>query len=174
MSVSPATPFPRGLGQPLGRARISQALLSLLATAYPWGNTPSLVAELPENVSANQLPALFLVIPREKADQDQNFGQQRYQRKYGAIVYLKKDTIRGAQMFFSPLVEGLLDALDLCIRQGPMTAAGQPTNPPQCAQQLGGLVTHCWYDGEAQLINASTNVGQLAVLTVPITVLVGN
>ena len=100
MSVSPATPFPRGAGGPLQRANISQALLSLLTTAYQWANTPSLVAELPENVAANMLPALYVVIPRELGDQSQNFGQQRYQRKYGAVIYTKRDVVRGAQIFF--------------------------------------------------------------------------
>ena len=174
MSVSPATPFPRGAGGPLQRANISQALLSLLSTAYKWGNVPSLVAELPENVAANMLPALYVVIPREIGDQSQNFGQQRYQRKYGAVIYVKRDVVRGAQVFFSAYIEGIFDAVDLCIRQGPITPSGQTTNLPQTVQTLGGLVTNCWYDGEARLIGASTNVGQFATLVIPITVLVAN
>jgi hypothetical protein len=174
VSVSPATPLGRGMGQPLGRANISNALLNLLATAYPWANTPSLTAELPENVAAANMPALYVVIPQERSTQGQAFGLNTYERKYGALVYCKRDTVRGAQVFFSPFIEGILDSIDLCLRQGPIRLNGQTTNPPGSNQTLGGLVTNCWYDGVAKLINASTNVGQFAALTIPITVLVAN
>lgn len=174
MSISPATPLGRGRGSPVGRANVSLALLQLLTTAYPWANTPSRVAELPENIPANTMPALFLVIPREKSTQQDAFGLQRIERRYGAVVYCKKDSVRGAQMFLTDEMESILDSIDLCLKQGPLNKSGMPLNPPMGSQTLGGLVTNCWYDGEAQLVNASTNTGQFAVLAVPITVLIGN
>jgi len=173
-SPSPAFPLPRGAGQPLGRKRITQALLGLLQTAYPWATPASTVAQLPENIGAMNLPTLFLVIPREKSDQDQIFGPNRYMLRYGALICAKKDSVRGALSFFTTEMQDILDAVDWAIKQGPVKTGNVASNPPGAPQTLGGLCTNCWYDGETQLINVSTNVGQFGMLAMPISVLVAN
>jgi hypothetical protein len=60
-----------------------------------------------------------------------------------------------------PILNPLLDAVETCL---------EPKNDGDHAQTLGGLVHHCWLEGQVQIFEG--NLGTEAVAIVPVKILV--
>lgn len=119
------------------RKAVTAALYSILKGAYAWQTAdPRLM--LPDDLAANQQPALFLVKTKERVDQS-NFAMPKYLLSYYALILVRaagvpEDLTNTAET----RLDDILDAVDTAL-QAPRR--GEP-------QTLGGLVTNCWIDGE--------------------------
>ena len=156
----------------VNRKAVSKALLNLLTSAYTWNSTPRRVAVVPQAPPASDLPALFLVCPKERQEQSQAWGLPVYQRRYGCLIYFKTDSVRGDDSAADE-ADDILDGIDAAMQQGPFVK-GVPTLPPNMPQTLGNLVTQCYISGDIQIIGAPARLGNYAVITIPITTITGS
>jgi hypothetical protein len=80
------------------RKSITNALLTLLRQVYAWKRSDKGVLIWSEVDPADQ-PALFLVCPRDSADQNQALGLTHWQRNYVALAYLRRDAFGSLSCF---------------------------------------------------------------------------
>jgi hypothetical protein len=140
------------------RKQVSAALYTLLQGAYAWGlANPRL--KLPQQVPANQQPALFLVKPKENISQNPARFLPTYNLQYYALVIVRSDALP-SDVLAESLMDDILDSIEGALMPNP----GEP-------QTLGGLVNNCWIEGDIT-IDTPVLFPQCAIW-VPITVKVG-
>ncbi len=141
----------------MNREAIFSALFQLLNEGLPQLNTISRVLLHWDDVSPNQQPALFMTMVSQSVEQTTGFPS-KYLLEAKLWIYTHRDT---AGVIPSAQINQILDALD---------AALKPAASPLNKQTLGGLVEHCWIDGE--IATDEGTLGNQAVATVPIRMLV--
>jgi hypothetical protein len=149
---------------PLYLEAVYAALFALLQTSpLPSGMAFKLsqrVSIVPETIPVGSMPALLLMPGPIQAEQ-KNFSLTRWMFTAVAVVYLRGEAQPINQIpLSSTLVNWVLWGI----------ASVFQTKPPYQKQTLGGLVYHCWIEGE---IFPETQDQQI-VLTIPIRMLAGN
>lgn len=137
------------------------AAFAALFEELPGFTTISRVLEVPANVDASQMPALFIVEDWEGVGQQNMWGLAKYQLDYRLVVYAgmpDKSTGTAPGSVLNPL----LDAVDLAL---------QATVQPNEKQTLGGLVENCWINGK--IFKVDGYLGQYIVAVFPISILTG-
>lgn len=140
----------------MNREAIYSALFKLLANIDGINTADRILAHW-DDVSPNMQPALFMTCVSQKAEQVTGFPT-KYSLEAKVWLYTHRDT---AGEIPSTAINQILDALD---------AALKPPAGPSFKQTLGGLVEHCWIDGEIQTDEGT--LGNQAVAIVPIRLLV--
>lgn len=110
-----------------------------------------------DDVSPNMQPALYMTVVSQQAEQVTGFPT-RYYLDAKLWIYTHRDT---AGVVPSVQMNMLLDELDAVLAPAPS---------PLFKQTLGGLVEHCWINGEIQTDEGT--LGNQAVAIVPIRLLV--
>lgn len=141
----------------MNREAIYSALGNLLLENLPQLNTFSRILLHWDDVSPNQQPAMFLTMVSQSAEQITGFPT-KYMLDAKLWIYTHRDT---AGVIPSVALNQILDALD---------AALKPAASPLNKQTLGGLVEHCWINGD--IATDEGTLGNQAVATVPIRMLV--
>ena len=140
------------------------ALFALLqAAALPNGiafQTMQRTALVPSVIPPASQPALLLLPGPIRVEQTK-FSLPRWIFTAVAVVYLRGDAQQINQV---PLPSATVNYVIWGL------ASALQTTPPNAKQTLGGLVYHCWIEGE---IFPDIN-GQQIVLTIPIHMLAGN
>ena len=145
---------------PVNRQAISLALFNLLASAYPFATADPRL-HLPDDVAALAQPSLFLVKPRENITQSDTFGAPKHILKYYAFIIVRND---GVPADPGNTAEAQTDNI--------LTAIENVMSPrPGELQSLGGLVYHCWIDGDVEI---DTPVFfEQAAMWIPLTAITG-
>lgn len=110
-----------------------------------------------DDVSPNMQPALYMTVVSQSAEQITGFPT-KYTLDAKVWIYTHRDT---ADEIPSTAINRILDELDGVL----MPPAG-----PSFKQTLGGLVEHCWINGE--IVTDEGTLGNQAVAIVPIRLLV--
>ena len=120
-------------------------------------------ARVPDDIPANQQPAMFLIKPKEVWNQTSgDFTMTTYRLQYFLLVSTRAaGTPEDSGSTAENILDNILDAIDTAL-QSPRK--GEP-------QTLGGLVTNCWVEGQVD-IDTPVLFEQCAIW-LPITVVVG-
>ena len=110
-----------------------------------------------EDVPANQQPAVFMTVTSQNAEQVTGLPT-KYLLDAKVWIYAHRDT---AGIVPSVAVNQILDELDEVLR---------PPVGPAFKQTLGGLVEHCWIEGEIHTDEGWLGLQSIAV--VPLRMLV--
>jgi hypothetical protein len=110
-----------------------------------------------DDVSASQQPALYMTVVSQRAEQVTGLPT-KYVLDAKIWLYTHRDS---AGEIPSVAINRILDALD---------AALKPLPGPSFKQTLGGLVEHCWIDGEIGTDEGT--LGAQSVAIVPVRMLV--
>ena len=145
----------------MNRETIATALLTLIQSATI-GSAPAFV-EVDRRYKTwdecHQKPAAFLQSPHENYVRPDLQVPRKVTLSYDLFVYV--DTGTDPNFIPDTQINNIMDALD---------AAFEPPWTTAPANQLGGLVTNCWIEGDV-LRSSVFNTGQ-AIIIVPIKVLV--
>ncbi|MFK7088682.1 hypothetical protein AAFM71_07680 [Chromobacterium violaceum] len=141
----------------MNREAIYSALFERLK-AIPGLRTTSRRLRHWSDVDASQQPAMFQAQVRESPiPGDPSRGlPTKWTLSADVYVYARTDGDQAPGTVLNPL----LDAIE---------AALQPDNPVLRAQTLGGMVEHCWIDGDIETDEGA--LGDQAVAIVPIRIL---
>ena len=150
------------------REQISTALFTLLQSAtwqvnsvnQTWATADPRLS-IPDNMPPDAQPALFLVKPKEKIEQE-TWGAPQYLIQYYALILVRSD---GTPSDFpaEQILDRILDAIETVMA---------PSNPHSGGlQTLGGLVNNAWISGDAFI--DSPVLLQQASCWLPISVIVG-
>jgi len=126
--------------------------------AYPWVTADKRL-RLPDDLTANMQPAMFLIKPTEHISQAQTFAMPSYRLQYYVFLAVRASAIPEDTSTESVL-DGMLDSIEAAM----MPLLGEK-------QTLGGLVTHAYIDGTVS-IDTPVLFEQCAIW-LPITVIVG-
>jgi len=123
------------------RGAVFNALFDLVVTTTPpidtsWKLTSQRVRLWDEVDSVNQ-PALFLMRGPQRAEQKKAYGVTKWLWRAGIIVYYRVDGLKTENTYPDQLSDQFLDNLESVFQ----TDEG-------VALTIGGLVEHCWIDGE--------------------------
>ena len=140
----------------MNREAIYGALFKLLET-MPSGQTFSRILAHWDDVPATMQPAIYMTCVSQNAEQVTGFPT-KYILDAKVWIYTHRDT---AGDIPSVAVNRILDELDSVLRPDPS---------PTYKVTLGGLVHHCWIDGE--ITTDEGTLGNQAVAIVPIRMLV--
>ena len=143
------------------RESIAGALFELLQTATDFVTTGRRV-KLWTEIGEAQLPALYLMTPRERHVTDNLYTPTKLVLAYNALVYVSS---QDQEKLGDTLLNNLIDAIDP--RCGGVL---KPDNPLANTQTLGGLVQHCWIEGDIE--RAPGDLDGVAIALIPINVLV--
>lgn len=140
----------------MNREAIYSALYRLL-TGIDGIETFSRVLAHWDDVAPNAQPALYMTVVSQRAEQVTGLPT-KYVLDAKLWVYTHRDS---AGEIPSVAINRILDALD---------AALKPAPGPSFKQTLGGLVEHCWIDGEISTDEGT--LGAQSVAIVPVRMLV--
>lgn len=140
----------------MNREAIYSALATLLQSIDGVETFSRILAHW-DDVSANQQPAMFMTVVSQRAEQVTGFPT-KYTLDAKLWIYTHRDS---SDVVPAAAINNLLDALD---------AALKPSASPSYKQTLGGLVEHCWIDGE--IVTDEGTLGVQSVAIVPIRMLV--
>jgi len=110
-----------------------------------------------DDVSATMQPALYMTVVSQLAEQVTGFPT-RYQLDAKVWIYTHRDT------------DGVVPSVQINQILDELEAALAPPPGPSFKQTLGGLVEHCWINGEIQTDEGT--LGNQAVAIIPIRMLV--
>ena len=140
------------------------ALFYLLEQAKFAGNvkfqTSQRVVVVPDQIAPADQPTLVMVQGPLRAEQKEVFGPTKWTLTAMAVIYLQADPSQNPNPLPATLTNYLV--------WGIQTVLGL-TAPPYSKQTLGGLVCHCWIEGEVLTEVAEQQV----VVTIPIFILAG-
>lgn len=140
----------------MNREAIYSALFDRLA-ALDGLTTASRVLAHWDDVAPNMQPALYMTVVSQQAEQVTGFPS-KYSLDAKVWIYCHRDT---SEVVPSAAVNNLLDEMD---------AALAPPPGPGFKQTLGGLVEHCWVNGE--IVTDEGTLGNQSVAIVPVRMLV--
>jgi hypothetical protein len=136
----------------------------LKAATFPNGVTLAKSARLleaPDDVPPGSQPAMFLV-PGPLHTEEKNFALGRWTFTAIVLVYLRADSA------IPPNV--LPQTVGFNVTWGIVQALYSDTEGPYQKQTLGGLVYHCWVEGEVTVSTASEQV----VIAIPVYIMAGD
>jgi hypothetical protein len=144
------------------RESIYQALLAKLKTAADF-KTVGRKAVLPPELQPEQMPALFLVQTRQAADPHPRGLPARWTLECDLLLYVHnlnatQEATGEEAVVPATQLNYLLDALEAAV--APEPASG--------VQTLGGLVSHCWIEGEVQIEEGLLSPQAMAVVPIKI------
>jgi hypothetical protein len=146
------------------REAIYLALLAKLKAAADF-RTVGRKAVLPPELQPEQMPALFVVQTRQTAVPQPRGLPARWTLECDLLLYVYNGNVTQEPTGEESVVPAtelnqLLDALDAALAPDPASGV----------QTLGGLVSHCWIEGEVQTDEGLLSPQAMAV--VPVKVLV--
>jgi hypothetical protein len=115
----------------------------------------------PDEVPAGSQPAMFLV-PGPLHTEEKNFALAKWTFTAVLLIYLRTDSAMPPSVL--PQTSGFN------LLWGFVNALYADVDPPYGKQTLGGLVYHCWIEGEVIVSTAS----EQAVISIPIYMLAGD
>jgi hypothetical protein len=137
------------------RESIYSALFALVSNSAPF-KTKSRRLKLWTDVNAAQKPAIFIAQRGQTYVQGSTATPQKVTLK--ADIFIYTDAGRDAIAVPSAALNDLVDAVDAALAGDVMT--GQQT--------LGGLVAHCWIEGEVMIDPGDLDGDGMAVIPVRI------
>lgn len=163
--MSPVTQFE----DPEYMEAVFAALFTQLKSAtFPGGivlQSSSRVVVPPDMIPPADQPALILLQGPQHAEQKEIFGPTKWIFTAIAALYLRADTVT-----LDPTTTGTPLPIQTANRVvWAITQTLGNTQPPYGKQTLGGLVYHCWIEGEV----ISETQDQQTVITIPINILTG-
>lgn len=140
----------------MNREAIYSALFDLLKKMDGINEFSRILAHW-DDVSPSMQPALYMTVVSQNAEQVTGFPT-KYTLDAKVWIYTHRDT---SGVVPSVAINQILDELDAVLK---------PPAGPSFKQTLGGLVEHCWINGE--IVTDEGTLGNQAVATVPIRMLV--
>jgi hypothetical protein len=146
-----------------GRAAVFTALFNFLTylpppTGMTW-NTQSQYLQIWDDVPAANQPAMFLYRGPQNFEQKHVFGVTKLHWKASVWIYYRVDGYKTKNTYPDQITDQILDNLEQLFQ----------TSPVDFRQTLGGLVYHCWIDGNV-VFDPGIVDGQ-AVIVAPISLL---
>lgn len=137
------------------REQVYDALFTLCGTVIDF-KTKSRRFRMPANVGIGDMPAMFMIQVLERAQPQRNLPTiWRLQVDLILMMNVADPNVVPASLF-NPVVDAL------CVKLAPV--------PPSDVQTLGGLVQHCWIEGDVEIYDGS--ITDQAICVVPIVILV--
>lgn len=140
----------------MSREAIYAALFAQVSGAAGF-KTKSRIFKPYSDVDAAQRPAIFMVQDAQTADQMRQRPPKWTLRAWLFIYVWSPDPNTTA----TTQLNGLLDAVEAALAPNPVTQV----------QDLGGLVSHCWIEGEVDIYDGS--ISEQAIAVVPVSMLLG-
>ena len=136
------------------RETIYAALFALVAGAAPFVTTSRRFRLITE-MQPSELPALFQQQSGEETQQTRGIPP-KYLMRVDIVIYSFNPDTKGAA---TPQLNALIDAVETALRPNPATGL----------QTLGGLVSHCFINGKAEIFEGE--LGNRAAAVIPIEIL---
>lgn len=140
----------------MNREAIYSALFNLLQTVGGVETFSRILLHW-DDVPANQQPAMFMTLVSQRAEPVTGLPT-KYTLDAKLWIYTHRDS---SDVVPSAAINNILDALDAVLK---------PSASPMFRQTLGGLVEHCWIEGEIATDEGTLGVQSVAI--VPIRMLV--
>ena len=137
----------------MNREQIYSALYAKLAGAANFVTTSRKLRHW-DDVGASEQPALFVVQKSEVADPQPKGVPTKWTLDVNVYIYVRSSDVPSSE------INPLLDSV---------TAALLPDNPITNAQTLGGLVHHCWIEGQIETDEGL--LGDQSVCIIPVRIL---
>ena len=140
------------------REQVFEALLALLQDKIPGIRTYTRKVGLPTEFQAAAQPALVLFSPMENTNQGGLGSPPRRTWHFSIIVYFRVPRNDAGETVMNPLLEAVEAALE--------------SGPSFPAITLGGLVSHCWLEGDTVKESGDTDADGQGGFVVPGKILV--
>lgn len=140
------------------RKRILDAVLQLFTGMLPWQTMPSLRFKAWDQIQSTAKPALIFLYDGESQDYDGEGMPAKITMSLPAFIYWDVNHLDESQVPVYTTVE-ILDRFSEILRPPPIFGT---------KQTLGGLVSHCWIEGETQVSSGDLDGHGLAVIPLKI------